>query len=554
VSPQDGLPFGRQSERADAIGGNWLDALPPQADCLRDYQLLQVAEIAAAIRGSERRLLVQLPTGGGKTHEISAITAAASAARLRVVILATRTRLVRQIHERLEAFGIMHGVIAASLPELRNYSALVQVASADTLYRRALVDGKHPLPSADVVIFDEAHLATAKSRQQLLDSYPTAIRIGFTATPARKSGRSLGTAFERIIRGPSIRELVAAGMLVPSRIFASPLVTQQELRALPTDNENDFAVSALGELISRPKLVGDVVTNWLRIAAGKRTIIFAVNKGHAAALLESFRHQGIAAEMLTDQDDEATREEVIGRLETGETLVLVNCFLLSYGTDLPTVECIVLARPTRSLTMYLQMVGRGLRTAPGKSHCILIDHGHVVENLGLPTADHEWTLDPARNINTETLRAQSRRKPVSESIRTCPECSHLWLVSEEGNACKCCGWAPLPRSRQIAVEDADLEELTDGDRPDPRNPGVMRFHAEACGWYVRRWPDRWRAKPNSGRWWAWIATRERFKFPEVLKMPPAYWNSFAMPPSVETDGWLKHRLIRWAKSKARAAA
>src|SRR4029077_13600205 len=125
-----------------------------------------------------------------------AIVTVAFEADLRVLVLATRTRLVRQMHERLEAFGVQHGVVAAPLPELRNYSAKVQVASVDTLNRRALVNEHVPLPAADIVIFDEAHLATAETRLRLLDSYPSALRIGFSDTPARKSGRSLGAAFD----------------------------------------------------------------------------------------------------------------------------------------------------------------------------------------------------------------------------------------------------------------------------------------------------------------------------------------------------------------------
>jgi hypothetical protein len=124
---------------------DWLDTLPPEADCLRDYQVAQVKKISPAMQAGFRRILVQLPTGGGKTHEIAAIVAAAVRAGLPVLIIATRTRLVRQLHERLKAFGIRHGVIASSLPDLRNYSALVQIASADTLHRRAIVGGKIPL-------------------------------------------------------------------------------------------------------------------------------------------------------------------------------------------------------------------------------------------------------------------------------------------------------------------------------------------------------------------------------------------------------------------------
>jgi DNA repair protein RadD len=539
-------------EIANAAG--WLDVLPPQADCLRDYQAEQVGHVAEAMRQGFRRILVQGATGSGKTHVIATIVLAAFMAGLRVLILATRTRLVKQLHERLNAFDTPHGVIANPLPELRNYSALVQIASVDTLHRRAVVNEHIPLPAADVVIFDEAQLATADTRLGILDSYPEAVRIGFTATPARKSGRSLAAAFNVLILGRSIRELTAAGVLVPLRIFNTPVVTTKELRSVPKDNDGDYQPAALGDLLSRPKLVGDVLENWLRIAKGKRTLVFAVNKTHGAALLADFLRQGIRAEMLTDQDEEATREEVIARLERGETHIVVNCFLLSYGADIPAVECIVLARPTRSLTMFLQMVGRGLRPSPetGKHTCILIDHGRCCEYLGLPQSDFGWNLDDTRNASRE---ASERAKSAAETMRTCPECTAIWLTSEQGNACPECGWKPLPKSKPIAAQDADLEEMADvEDQPTSNDQRVTCFYREACGYFARRNPDKWMEKPKSVRWRAWCETRAKFRFAETEKKPGHYWDLSPFGPSVEVSGWLQHRIIKFARSRAKAAA
>jgi superfamily II DNA or RNA helicase len=521
---------------------------------LRDYQRRQLADLARALR-SHVWILMQAPTGAGKTHMIVAMIMAAVSCGLRVLVLATRTRLVWQMHERLAAFEVRHGVIAASLPALRNYSAPVQVASVDTLYQRALVRGTMPMPAADLVIFDEAHLATADTRQRVLDSYPRpALRLGFTATPARKGGRSLGKAFDCLVLGPTVKALTDAGVLVPTRIFNTPLVTSNELRAIPKDADGDFQSKALCELLSRPQLIGDVVGNWLRIANGKRTLCFAVNKAHGAALLESFRHECIAAELLTDGDDEVTREQVIDRLESGDTMVVINCFLMSYGVDIPTVECIILARPTRSLVMYLQMVGRGLRAAPGKTHCIVIDHGHVVENLGLPQTEYEWTLDEGRNVNVEVLKTTGA-PATAETVRTCGACTALWLTSEQGNCCPECGWLPPQRARPIAVQDADLEEMADAeDAATPFDAGVVEFYRQAIGWYARQWPDRWAAKPTGGRYWAMCKTWERFQIAKAVCMPSNYWNVSTLPPSIETAGWLKSRMVRWLKGSRAATA
>ncbi len=531
----------------------FLDSLPPAADALRPYQRQGIGQIAAALREGERRILRQLPTGGGKTHEIAAVTLCAVNAGLRVLILATRTRLVRQIHERLEAFGVPHGIIAADLRGMFDAFQFVQVCSADTLYRRCIGDAVMPLPAAEVVIFDEAHLAAADSRMAILEQYPDALRLGFTATPARKSGKSLSTVFDRLILGPSILELIRAGSLVRPRIFNVPVVSREELKALPKDAAGDYAEGAVGTLLSRPKLIGDVIENWLGIAAGKRSIVFACNKAHGASLVEGFGRAGIAAEILTDQDDEATREEAITRLESGQTSVLVNCFLLSYGIDVPAVECIVLARPTRSLPMYLQMVGRGMRPAPGKDHVVLIDHGRVVENLGLPTSDFGWNLDDTRNVNREAEK-RSRTRTV-EQPRTCPECHHAWLVSEEGSACKLCGWAPAPSAKAVAVQSAALTELdmdAEAQTVTAHSPEAEQFFREALGDAARRDPVKWASTPNKCRAAAWHAMREKFGLPEQ-KIPSRYWAMQPATPSAQVAGWLTHRRIKYARARSRVA-
>ena len=334
-------------------------------------------------------------------------------------------------------------------------------------------------------------------------------------------------------------------MLVPTRIFAAPLVTADELHQLPEDNATDYQTSALAALLGRPRLLGDVVSNWLRIAPGKRTFVFAVNKAHGQSLMEEFSRAGVAAELLTDADDEATRDAAIARLESGQTQVVLNCFLLSYGIDVPSVECVVLARPTRSLAMYLQMVGRGLRPAPGKEHCVLIDHGRVVESLGMPDAEIDWSLDDQRNVNREAEHRTGSSQ--TERPRTCPECSHMWLVSAHGSACQQCGWAPAPQARAIAVDDIDLIELNRHESTHSE-AHVRQFFQEALGYRVQRKPDAWRQKPNSVRAASWYATTERFDLGSK-GVPRRYWILQPLPPSRETTGWMKHRAIKWAKSR-----
>ena len=498
-----------------------LETLPPSCDVLRDYQREQIATIGRALMRGYRRPIAQAPTGSGKTHTMSAITAAASSASLRVLILATRTRLVRQIHERLEAFGLSHGVLAAELPGLRNLLLPVQVASADTVYRRCLGDGRTPLPAADVVIFDEAHLAAADSRMAILENYPEAVRLGLYRNACAQV-RALALGDIRLSRPRP--ERFGADSCRPARAAADLQYADRHGRRTQSGSEGR------GERLRAWCARGSHVEAQARRGRMPELAPARERQALARVRLQQGARRGIgggirpawgAAELLTDKDDEATREAVFARLESGATKVVCNVFFAAYGVDLPAVECIQLARPTRSLTMYLQMVGRGMRPAPGKDHFTLIDHGRVVESLGLPTADFAWTLDERRNVNAEARESASRRSSA-EQPRTCPECSHMWLVSESGNACTECGWTPAPRAKAIGVQAADLAELdTEGKGPvTPDSPAVAEFYRMACGWDMKRSGNLWKgadpvtgkSNANKRRFVAWLRARERFEF------------------------------------------
>lgn len=525
---------------------DFLDGLPVEGSILRDYQGQLLVDTARALR-RHRRLCLVAPTGAGKTVIIGALTQAAVEAGLRILILATRTRLVKQLHDRLEAYGIAHGILAASMPGYIHWGRPAQIASVDTLYRRCVVDGKMPLPIADVVIFDEAHLALGASRQKILDAFPDAMVFGFTATPAKTSGAPLRDQFDELILGPTVTQLIASGNLVKPRVFNMPVVTTKELKSVAKDSKTgDYANGELSRVMSRPKLVGDVVQNWLRIANGKRTLVFACDKGHGAGLVTEFRRAGVSCEQLTDADDEPTREEVIARLESGATKVVVNCFLLSYGIDIPAVECVVLARPTRSVTLYLQAVGRGMRPSAGKDCVLVIDHGRVVENLGPPAYDRDWSLDDENANKSQADKLSKQRKSSKETQRQCQECDCTWMVSEEGNNCPHCGWKFVVKAKPVEVEAAELGAL---DEKAAERQDMDRFYAEAVHWYAQRWPQRWQEKQNSGRWWAWVQTRVKFKRGEDERMPAAYWRLQMRTASPETSGWLKAQLIRWAKAR-----
>lgn len=532
-----------QRERCDT----WLDELPVDiAGILREYQHGMIVGARDCIRRGVRRVLLQAHTGSGKSVVITAIVAAAVAAGLRVLILATRTKLVKQLHGHMTSKGIQHGIVAAAMPGFINWSRQVQIASQQTLYRRCLAGQKMPLPMAEVVLYDEAHLATSRTNKALLDCYQNAWVFGFTATPAKTNGGSLREHFDELLIGPSYDELVNGGHLVRPIIYNIPLLSKQELTSIKKDPvSGEFQASDAARVMNRPKLVGDVVQNWLRISNGEKTIVFACDKGHAVELLTDFRRAGVPSEMLTDKDEETTRDAVMERLEKGDTQVVINCFLMSYGVDIPCVECIVLARPMRSIVLYRQAGGRGSRPFPGKTHYKLIDHGRVKESLGRPDYDIEWTLDGNFNHNKAAAeKAAKEYKKTDEMQRTCGECACEWIASEQGNDCPACGWTFIPKAKPVQVQQAELVAGKD-DSADWKE--MDAFHAEACQWYANRWPDRWQSKPASGRFWAWSQTRKKFKRPDDERIPRRYWEHAPRPPGPVTDGYLKSQQIAWAK-------
>jgi hypothetical protein len=229
----------------------------------------------------------------------------------------------------------------------------------------------------------------------------------------------------------------------------------------------------------------------------------------------------------------------------------VNCFLLSYGVDIPLVSCIVLARPTRSLVLYMQSVGRGLRPAEGKSEVIVIDHGRVVENLGLPTDPFDWSLEAGSNVNDSACeRIERSRASEIEKERSCPECKYLWRVSEEGNRCRNCGWQPCPLPRDRTTEEAELQELGGAVQAvSPYDEACVQFYREGIAYHVQRKPQLWRERPSKARWYAWMRTRERYRFASP-KPPSNFWD---MEPaevvSAAVRGWLKAADIRFYRSQ-----
>ena len=403
---------------------------------LRDYQQQAISDLRSAMQQGAKAPLLCLPTGGGKTIILATIAAQAAARGRQVLILVHRRELIHQTASKLQWAGLEHGIIAAGHPAT---DARVQVASVQTLVRRLADMDWTP----SLVIIDEAHHAAAGSWRQILEHWPDAYRIGVTATPCRLDGRGISEAFDQLVLGPSVADLVFLGFLSQARIYAPPIVADLSgIRRRAGDYANDQAAAAM----DRPTVTGDAIAHYQRLAAGQQAIAFCCNVAHAVSVCDAFKTARISAALLLGGT--GNRDQVVADFAAGIVRVLVTVDVVSEGFDVPAASCAILLRPTQSLGLYLQQVGRVLRPAPGKPHALILDHVGNVTRHGFPDDPRQWSLAEG------AVRQNSTAAP---SVRTCPECFAAFKPQPQ---CPVCGAQCVPiKSRKIQQLAGELQEL-----------------------------------------------------------------------------------------------
>lgn len=402
---------------------------------LRPYQSNLVDNTRLSLAGGNRRVVAYLPTGGGKTRTAAAIICRALAKGRKVVFVANRKQLVLQTSGVLHGLGIAHGILQAD--NTRNLDARVLVASIDTVHLRGLPD------DISLIIIDECHSVAGSAKlKQIMFSRNLVPVIGLTATPfAAGMGKHYdklgGALFEDLVIGATVPDLIADGHLVDCDIYAPSDPDLKGVRSSKgIDGETDFCQSDLAKAVDKPSLIGDIRDHWFRLAKDKQTVVFATDIPHSKHIVETFQAAGVAAEHIDYRMDDDERAAILERFANGATTVLSNCALLSEGWDCPTAEVMILARPTRSLIRYIQMVGRVLRPAPGKERALLLDHSGSTARLGHPCDDLPLALDDGKP-RTSGSKSTERR----ESLPTkCAKCS--LMKPAKIHKCPACGFAP----------------------------------------------------------------------------------------------------------------
>lgn len=408
---------------------------------LRDYQLRDVEAIRTSFGAGHRAVCYVAPTGSGKTVLFTHIAARLMERGKRAWILCHRQELMAQTSRALTSNGVDHAMVSPQFSF--DPHARIQVASIMTLIRRL-----DKLPAPDLVIVDECHHGVSETWSRAINAHASAKVLGVTATPERLDGKGLGAIFQAMVLGPSVRTLTDQGYLARATVFAPPMVA--DLRGLHKRG-GDYAQDELAEAMDRPAITGDAVEHYARICPAAPAIVYAASVVHAEHVAERFKAAGFRAASVDGGMDNATRKARIGGLASGEIQVLTSCDLISEGLDIPAVAAAILLRPTQSLSLCRQQIGRVLRPSPGKDRAIILDHAGNVLRHGLPTDDIEWTLEGS---------AAKRKKAAEKNevqIRQCPQC---YVVHEPAPVCPGCGHVYEGKPREIAYNPGTLEELT----------------------------------------------------------------------------------------------
>ncbi|UAN58885.1 DEAD/DEAH box helicase [Serratia sp. JSRIV004] len=434
-----------------------------------------------------RTFLVSAPVGYGKTFLSAYLVDKLIQQGKRTMFCAPYLTLVRQTATRFVQYGLPEDQISYVWRDYQPHDPqrLIQIASADTLIRREFPD------NIDLLIIDEAHM----KRRALLDIIrDSGVKVvGLSGTPFAPW---MGRYFEKLVKPTTMKELISIGDLSRYEFFAP---TKPDLKGVKTSSVagfgSDFNEDQLAEIMCGAELVGDIVKNWLENGEDRPTICFCVNKAHANYITMAFLRAGVNAEVMIAETPAEERQMTIHRFEQGATKIIVNVGVLVAGFD-SDVRCIIYARPTKSEIRWLQCLGRGLRTAPGKDHCLIFDHSGSIHRLGYPD-DIEYDDLIGKNDGMKAAPKAAKQEKAEKLPKECPQCHYMKQAGIY--VCPKCGFKPLTGE--------DVE--TDATR------GLKRLNRKAKTY----------SKNEKQAWWSQI---KYYQHQRILKGKPL------------SDGWAAH--------------
>lgn len=430
---------------------------------LRDYQATLIEEVREKYRQKNKNVLCVLPTGGGKSIIIAYMAHRSFQLGRSLFIVVHRSELVEQLSETLSAFSVPHGIVCVGKSFI---NMPIQVCSVQTLIRRL-----HLLNAPDTLVVDECHhLVSGNQWGKVIDHWPEAALLGLTATPERLDGKGLGECadgyFQSIVEGPKVGELISRGYLTKYKLFAPPV--QFSLEGVRT-RMGDYDKKQLNERLDNQSITGDAVEHYKKLCPTKKGITFCCSVEHSKHVAEQFNKAGITAAHLDGGTNKRARRQILNDYREDKIQVLTNVSLFTEGFDVPGIEVVQLLRPTQSLSLSRQMIGRGLRLADGKTHAIILDHVRDAETHGLPDDEQSWSLEG---------RKRGKGKPKEEKLESINNCPVCFFTHRSAPLCPACGHVYAVSSREIEVQAGDLKEITENDKAKIRAQKRARELAE----------------------------------------------------------------------------
>lgn len=487
------------------------------AKILRPDQTAAIGMLREAVGHGQRRIVLMAPTGAGKTVIAADMVQKARAKQKRVLITVPMISLVDQTIEALGAQGIRDVGVIQAQHQMTDPTQPVQVASVQTLQHRVV-------PPSDLVIVDETHkwfrFYEQWFQQPAWQNVPV---IGLSATPWT---RGLGAYYGKLIIANTIAEMIQQGLLAPFRVFAPTHPDLKDVRTVA----GDYHEGDLFEVMRPAKLVADIVESWKKLASGRPTVCFAVNRAHAAQIAKEFETAGVPSAYMDCETPLLERSRVRMKVKTGEVKVVCNVDIIGLGVDWPEVSCISYARPTRSEMRYVQNIGRGLRVSPGKKDLLIIDHSDTTLRLGFVSDIHHDELDDGKS--------KLSSEPVVQLPKECPQCHYV--KPPRMAVCPNCGYEAKYQPPTLKPKEGELKELTGGDlhKPAPvaaklpdkaKTFGQLRWHA-----HDRGYRDGWASNKYRQIYGVW---------PRALN-----WSAHYSAPEMVLASWIKSQNIRHAKS------
>lgn len=472
---------------------------------LRSYQIETDRQLREAYKAGHTRIMIQSPTGSGKTKLAGHLTRNALEKGKRVVFVVPYISLIEQTLQSFYADGITDvGVIQADNP-IYNPFAYCQVASIDTLSHRKV------FPRADVVIYDEAHIQKQHIYKWMEN--PDVVFLGLTATPWAKG---LGKHWQTLVIGSTVNQLIDEGYLSDFVVYAP---STPDLDGLKVNRSGDYKEKDVAPRVIEPKLIGSIVRSYCQRHGEGKTILYAVNRLHAKACMEAFNDAGIPAAYADAHTPIEEREEIAKQLQTGEVQVVCNVGVFVAGVDWD-IRCVILATPSKSEIKVMQCIGRGLRRAEGKERLIILDHAGIhVEpyGIGFVTDIHRESLD-------DNDKPESERKVLPKT------CAHCGAV-RKGLKCSECGHEVEQPKNTVFNKKGELVEL--------KAPKYTTREKQEI------WAQLQHVAAEKGYKQGWVY----HTMMDMVGSTPRDRNLQPMPPGEKVKNFLKHKQIRFAKAR-----